>query len=70
MTIETKYNIGEYVWAYLDEECIEGKIFNIRIYINKDDSVEGWYYIKFGDDEVCLHRNNIFPTKEELLKSL
>lgn len=70
MTIETKYNIGEYVWAYLDEECIEGKIFHIRIYINKDDSVEGWYYIIFDDDDICLPASCLFPTKEELLKSL
>lgn len=70
MKIETKYDIGQEVWAYLDEQCIKGRISNIRIYVKQNDSIDCWYNVMFDDDDVCLPSNYIFPTKEELLKSL
>lgn len=70
MIIETKYNIDDEVWVWLDEQCMKGRIFNIRIYIKKNESVEGWYNIMIDDDDICLPSSCLFPTKEELLKSL
>lgn len=70
MTIETKFNTGDEVWAYLDEQCMKGKVVNITIYIKPNDSVVGWYNVMFDDDDVCLPSTHLFPTKEELLKSL
>ena len=69
MKIETKYDIGQEVWAYLDEQCIRGRIFNITIYVKQNDSIDCWYNVMFDDDDVCLLSNYLFPTKEELLKS-
>jgi hypothetical protein len=70
MTIETKFNTGDEVWAHLDEQCMKGKVVNITIYIKRNDSVEGWYNVMFDDDDVCLPSTHLFPSKEELLKSL
>ena len=70
MKIETKYDIGQEVWAYLGEQCIKGRIFNIRIYVEQNDSIVCWYNVMFDDDDVCLTSNYLFPSKEELLKSL
>lgn len=70
MKIETKYNIGDEVWVYLDEQCMKGSIIHFRIYIDKIGNIDIWYNVMFGYDDVCLSEKSLFPTKEELLKSL
>ena len=70
MTIETKYDIGDEVWAHLDEQGMKGEVVNIGIYIKPNSSVESWYNVMFDGDDVCLPSTYLFPTKEELLKSL
>lgn len=71
MTIETKYNIGDEVWAMSEERRIYvGKIEKTRIYIEQDDVLI--------DHLVCMRQGlncwianfRLFPTKEELLNSL
>lgn len=68
MTINTKYNIGDEVWF----RCPSGRIVCDKILaiwmVNiLPDSQEVWYQLKR-----YTHRKEsiLFPTKEELLKSL
>lgn len=69
MTIETKFNIGDEVWMHLGNECICGKIIELRIYVSKRRTQE--IYEVFADDEtVSMLGEGLFPSKEELLKSL
>lgn len=66
MKIETKYNIGDKVWC-----LIKGKPYKVTIASFK---YEGGNLICGLIDDVCryfeLSEYNLFPTKEELLKSL
>ncbi len=68
MTIETKYNIGAEVWWYWLGSCVpaSGKLIGYRM--GKD-------RIKYAaicttDGTVYIEATRLFPTKEELLKSL
>lgn len=64
MTIETKYNIGDEVWV---------KTYSGNVYCNritgihiKQDGLIAYSLLNFADRT----ENELFPTKEELLKSL
>ena len=70
MTIETKYNIGDKVWGKKwNTPCrltIKGvivKAFKLCEYIE---------YVVVEEDNIPMHyiEQNLYPTKEELLKSL
>ena len=64
MTIETKYNIGDEVWVM----SYSGKPFCVRITsitIHKDFLIM-YHFVNIGDRE----EKHLYPTKEELLKSL
>lgn len=66
MKIETKYNIGDEVWI-LDffRQPYKGKILSISTFHNAKDYI--YYHIhRVGSRKEC----EVFPTKEELLKSL
>lgn len=77
MTIETKYNIGDEVWAIVENraQClrIEGVAISTLGEIFDDSGKLISYRIRikyyFGDGE-WANDVNCFPTKEELLKSL
>lgn len=66
MTIKTKYNIGQEVWC-----LIKGQPYKVTITTYK--YVNGNIICGLIDD-VCryfeLSEYNLFPTEEELLKSL
>lgn len=66
MTIETKYNIGDEVWfTTYNERPVSAKIIAIKIVGSKNSLIE-YLFLDYGLRlESC-----IFPTKEELLKSL
>ena len=70
MTIETKYNIGDKVWT-LDffDEPHEGEVLSISTFNNykykRRDYIS--YYIHYLGNR---NEREVFPTKEELLKSL
>ena len=67
MTIETKYNIGDEVWFLFDGKPLNGKIYRISEYTIKVKVIfKGKEYL-FGRD---IKGVKLFPTKEELLKSL
>ena len=70
MEIKTKYNIGDKVWVMNgDDEPVEFIIANIEI------RKHNWchrlliFYMDEAEDVVGLEEE-VFPTKEELLKSL
>lgn len=72
MTIETKYNIGQEVWiANIFMEPIKVKIYGIVAGV-KDNKVLIDYHIRFSEKGCTIRKKEelIFPTKEELLKSL
>lgn len=67
MTIETKYNIGDVVWYGGFEEPFQDKITNIHIEIDVLKNI--YIHYEFFDDTI-KEECQLFPTKEELLKSL
>lgn len=77
MTIETKYNIGDYVWAVVENRAQCLRIESIAVSTlgeTFDESGKLFSYgirIKYylGDGE-WVNDGYCFPTKEELLKSL
>lgn len=70
MTIETKYNIGDEVWT-LNSLCepIPAKVFGILIEVRRN---RIYIDYKVDNQEIIAYRREdaVFPTKEELLKSL
>lgn len=82
MTMETKYDIGQEVWFMGDNHAQSGKITGLRYsygkgeYFGKAISHEGNVYVnyflrcEFIHSGCILEEKFLFPTKEELLKSL
>jgi hypothetical protein len=71
MTIETKYNIGDEVWAIVDNKptkCRVGRIDTVHIGLSSSIS----YFLLFDQQQTRCERKEafIYPTEEELLKSL
>lgn len=70
MTIEIKYNIGDVVWFHTLGINYKAKVTEVRTRIFADNDViinyaierRGYYYERNEDE--------LFPSKEELLKSL
>ena len=76
MTIKTKYNIGDEVWFMNANKVSTMKVWDIDIQIRT--SFDGQYvygdyyrvyYYDFGSHNK-VNESDLFPTKEELLKSL
>lgn len=65
MTIETKYNIGDEVWFMYRNKVFSGRIVGIFIRSNGIS-----YKIVSIIKGMWFSESNLFPTKEELLKSL
>lgn len=70
MTIETKYNIGDEVWLNSSGYHIKGSVDEINISVLIDGSVHIIYNIEKIGYFFERHDDELFPTKEELLKSL
>ena len=71
MKIETKYDIGDEVWIMIFGECYQLIVAGIRTTTLKGyKSIE--YYVAEDGDELSFtfEESVLFPTKEELLKSL
>ena len=66
MTIETKYNIGDKVWYAIGKQMFDGKI--LAIHILKNNII--MYIVRFSVTHCTFSEDDLFPTKEELLKSL
>lgn len=71
MTIETKYNIGDEVWFMDRNKPIKGIAIKLDIDIaRKGDWYIEHYKVEANGFQYCKVGQNLFPTKEELLKSL
>lgn len=72
MTIETKYNIGNEVWLLWFIRPTKMVVESIEF--RKDEKTACiWYFVVNPNDrQECYNANEyeLFPTKEELLKSL
>lgn len=66
MTIETKYNLGNEVWYGCVGNCIKSTVRNIKI----DYKGIPTYYCDFFLSVAAFREEELFPTKEELLKSM
>lgn len=69
MTIETKYNIGDEVWVYYNMMPEKMIITHINFYCHKRGTLktEIRYVL---NNAIAFKERSLFPTKEELLKSL
>lgn len=70
MTIETKYNIGDEVWGAFRYEIWSGRITAITIYHAFGMSRIDYKVVVKEEMHFTFREQELFPTKEELLKSL
>lgn len=71
MKIETKYNIGDEVWTVIKGKAVKEVVNMIHIHIGSYENISYSFNSRraLGLFEP-IEESNIFPTKEELLKSL
>ena len=67
MTIETKYNIGDKVWYKGTKEIFQDTICEIKVNIDCFGETSVHYQLW---NDVLKEENDLFSTKEELIKSL
>jgi hypothetical protein len=74
MTVETKFNIGDEVWLMYDNMAITAQVIEMNVEIRENylSVVNANCYCKIKSPHFTreIHDSRIFPTKEELLKSL
>lgn len=84
MTIETKYNIGDWVWFRYGDKIKQGEVIDLKatvVFLSPKPTItysirakkEGGGYWLNRDKTIKvlqLYEESLFPTKEELLKSL
>ncbi|MBE6300171.1 MAG: hypothetical protein E7083_07595 [Bacteroidales bacterium] len=81
MIIETKYNIGDEVWFMWNNHPTCQRIAAMEVYVGKQ-VLPSYYVEPYENDPIKVihsdvipynrrfHEYRLFPTKEELLKSL
>jgi hypothetical protein len=70
MTIETKYNIGDKVWFQTLGINYKAEIIHISIEVFQNESPTIHYNLHRNGYAYERHEDELFLTKEELLKSL
>lgn len=71
MIIETKYNIGDEVWIKLRTKGVQKwKIREITIEVLKSRQYRELYRLEREGLYYIAYLSELFPTKEELIKSL
>ena len=73
MTIETRYNIGDKVWFMYNNSVKCEPIIKINALIEKDinsTNIHITILYHLYDYDTSYIESKLFPTKEELLKSL
>ena len=71
MIIETKHNIGDEVWANVIGEPYDFIVKGIRFVCDRFHKRIVYTILEAGEDTlIYLDEEELFPTKEELLKSL
>ena len=68
MTIETRYNVGDEVWYKRRGKISQDTISEIKV--NIDCFGETSVHYQLWNDDVLKEENDLYPTKEELIKSL
>lgn len=68
MVVESKYNIDDHVWRMYMNVVNKEKISGVFINVDKYNQSSVEYTVYNSDDRIC--ENNLFSSKEELLKSL
>ena len=69
MIIETKYNIGDEVWV-MHQKPTKVMIKRISCYCGRWGHLLKEEVMYLADNDCCFSEDLLFPTKEELLKSL
>lgn len=69
MTIETKYNIGDKVWFMHNNSVNCETIIKIDVFIERDVIYNNIFYHIYNYCSPYIEQK-LFPTKEDLLKSL
>lgn len=72
MTIETKYNLGDEVWGMPNGEPVKLTIARMYVKVHKHNLSISYEFDDINDDDRTyrLQESWLFPTKEELIKSL
>lgn len=71
MIVETKYNIGDEVWVKLRTKGVQKwKIREITIEVLKNRQYRELYRLEREGLYYIAYLSELFPTKEELIKSL
>jgi len=72
MKIETVFDVGDRVWfePLIEEIPVCGVIEGLRIKVDRRFKVECLYCLHYNGVSYEYSKDAIFPTKEELLKSL
>lgn len=72
MTIETKYNIGDEVWFMCRNTITSGYVQFGLCTFNRDSSITITYDVMTNvlSNPLTCRESELFPTKEELIKSL
>lgn len=73
MNIETKFSLGDRVWILYDDAPMVGTIYEVTTYHRFGDKNDYIHYLVVPDHDYIgsnVVEKNVFPTKEELLKSL
>ena len=69
MRIETKYSVGDKVYA-LHEKICEGVVELVKAVSEEVGRYNVVYQVRFNGSLYVEGENNLFPTKEELLSSI
>lgn len=70
MKIETKYNIGEEMWFLSYHYPRKARICGMRIYVTKLGKITILYSLTENDVYWYKQEQDLFSSKEELLKNL
>ena len=68
MKATTKYNIGDMVWLISDNQAMRSIVTRVIISFESPESCKVEYSLHYRDTEIP--EEQLFSTKEELLKSL
>jgi len=69
--IELKYSIGDIVWSMQDNKAVESKVMNWTSNGNHGGvAIKGYFINPSVNGGNSVPETNLYPTKEELLKSL
>jgi len=66
--VNIKFNIGDRVWLIYENKAVEKTVTMYDVNIDKNKAVSIYYELDYVSEK--YYEDRLFPTKEELLKSL